>query len=295
MRRSAQITGIAIAILCMTAGIIWYAVVQESRAGVLTVSFLDVGQGDAVFITSPSGNTVLIDGGQTSRVLRELGTVIPWYDRSIDVIIPTHADADHIGGLIDVLDRYQVSHIIRPSTEGTTALWRTFTEKIKVATTQGTHVTIAQRGQIINLGGSTGSPQAPHAYLEVLMPDRPAPDLDTNTGCIVTRLVYGDTAFLLPCDAPQAIEKYLVMLDGTDLRSDVLKAGHHGSKTSSGPLFLGYVNPHFGVYSRGCDNTYGMPHKETIATFEAFDIPTLDTCEQGTITFESDGQKVTVK
>ena len=121
------------------------------------------------------------------------------------------------------------------------------------------------------------------------------PNLETNTGCVVTRLVYGNTSFMLSCDAPQAIEKYLVSVDGADLHANVLKAGHHGSKTSSSPIFVGYVDPQYAVYSRGCDNMYGMPHKETIATFEAFNIPTLDTCGQGTITFTSDGQKVSIK
>ncbi len=97
---------------------------------------------------------------------------------------------------------------------------------------------------------------------------------------------------MLDCDAPQSIENYLVKLDGKNLKSDVLKAGHHGSKTSSSPLFVGYVDPAYAVYSRSCDNTYGFPHAETVSTFARFDVPTLDTCKQGTITFVSDGTKV---
>lgn len=131
-----------------------------------------------------------------------------------------------------------------------------------------------------------------HAYLEVLSPDRLVPRVDTNTGCVVARLVYGKTAFMLSCDAPHEIENYLVYLGGGALRSDVLKAGHHGSKTSSGVLFLGYVNPQWGVFSRGCNNRYGHPAPETVARFSQFEIPTLDTCEEGTITFASDGQTV---
>jgi competence protein ComEC len=97
---------------------------------------------------------------------------------------------------------------------------------------------------------------------------------------------------MLGCDAPQTVEKYLAALDGRGLKSDVLKAGHHGSRTSSAPLFLDMVDPQWVVYSRGCDNIYGHPNRETIETMARFGIPTLDTCEQGTITFESDGRKV---
>lgn len=287
MRKSTRISGILILTLLIVSAVIWSAVLRESRHGVLTVSFLDVGQGDSILIESPSGLTVLIDGGPTAGVLREISKQMPWYDRSIDVIIATHSDADHITGLIDVLERYQVSYIVRSSVEGTTATWNALRDSIGAEKRERARVVTAVRGQIIDLGGGV--------YLEVLSPDRLVPNLETNTGCVVTRLVYGNTSFMLPCDAPQAIEKYLVSVDGADLRANVLKAGHHGSKTSSSPLFVGYVDPQYAVYSRGCDNMYGMPHKETIATYEAFNIPTLDTCTRGTIIFTSDSQKVTLK
>jgi competence protein ComEC len=209
---------------------------------------------------------------------------MPWYKRSIDVVIPTHPDSDHIGGLVDVLERYNIGYVVQSSVLGNTATWDVLEDTIVADTKRGTHLIIAKRGQIIDLGGG--------AYLEVLSPDRMVPHLDTNMGCVVTRLVYGNTSFMLSCDLPQAMEDYLVELDGADLHADVLKAGHHGSKTSSSPIFVGYVNPQYAVYSRGCNNVYGMPHVETIATFKAFNIPTLDTCTMGTITFTSDGQKV---
>jgi competence protein ComEC len=148
-------------------------------------------------------------------------------------------------------------------------------------------VITAERGQVIDLGDGT--------YLEVLSPDRSVPNVDTNDACVVTGLVYGATSFMLSCDSPQNIEDYLVYLDGKNLHSDVLKAGHHGSKTSSSPLFVGFVHPTYAVYSRGCNNKYGFPHAETVATFKQFNIPTLDTCLDGTVTFESDGQKVLLK
>jgi beta-lactamase superfamily II metal-dependent hydrolase len=108
-------------------------------------------------------------------------------------------------------------------------------------------------------------------------------------------LVYGDTSFLFTGDSPQAIEKYLVSLDGTRLKSDVLKVGHHGSKTSSASVFVGYVSPQYAVLSRGCANSYGHPHQEVLDTFARFEIEMLDTCKEGTITFVSDGTTVRLR
>ncbi len=297
MRQSARVKGIAILVLFIVTFSIWYVTLNESRGGLLEVSFLDVGQGDAIFIQAPSGRQVLIDGGRGSIVLRRLAAVSHWYDRSIDVVIATHPDADHIGGLIDVLDRYNVGTVVRSSVEGDTQMWRTFIERI---TREGALDVVAVRGHIIDLGDG--------AYLEILSPDRSVPHVETNTGCVVARLVYGETAFMLSCDAPQAIEKYLVALDGSTrlttgsstsltaggsgLTSNVLKAGHHGSKTSSAISFVGFVGPEYAVLSRGCKNSYGHPHKQTLDTFARLQIPTLDTCVLGTITFVSDGKTV---
>ncbi|MEK7133652.1 MAG: MBL fold metallo-hydrolase [Patescibacteria group bacterium] len=279
MRRSVQIKGIVILILFAVTLCIGYVLAKGERRGLLTISFLDVGQGDSIFIDTPSGRQVLIDGGPNSGVLRKLARVSPWYDRSIDVIIPTHPDADHIGGLIDVLDRYKVSTIVRSSVEGDTKTSQVLIDAIRQ---EGAQQITAKRGQIIDLGKGV--------YLEILFPDRNVAHIETNTGCIVARLVFGDTAFMLSCDAPQNIENYLVSLGGAALRSNVLKAGHHGSKTSSALAFIGSVDPQFAVYSRGCKNKYGHPAPETTARFEQFNIPILDTCNEGTITFVSDGR-----
>lgn len=282
---SARITGVVIAILLVVTASIGYAAIREDRRGLLTVSFLNIGQGDSIFIDAPSGRQALIDGGPDASVIRRLGEVMPFYDRSIDVVIPTHPDKDHIAGLIDVLERYRVSYIFQSSVHGSTPVWDTLEKEIADVAKDGATVITAQRGQVIDLGEG--------AYLEILSPDRSVPSVATNEGCVVAHLVYGNTSFMLSCDAPQDIENYLVDLDGGTLRSDVLKAGHHGSKTSSSPLFVGEVNPSYAVYSRGCNNQYGFPHAETIATFALFNIPTFDTCTEGTVTFVSDGQTVT--
>lgn len=284
MKRSVLVQGTVLAILfAITLGV-WWAVAREERSGILAVSFLDVDQGDAIFIDAPSGRQVLIDGGKGRVVLRALGKQMPWYDRSIDVILATHPDQDHIGGLVDVLARYAVDTIVESSVFDNGSDAKALEE---AAAREGAERIIAMRGQVIDLGGGV--------HIEILFPDRDVPGLETNTASIVARLVYGDTSFMLTGDSPQSIEKYLVLLSAEELASSVLKVGHHGSKTSSHESFVGFVNPEYAVYSRGCDNSYGHPHADVRALFARFEIPTLDTCEEGTITFVSDGRSVSLR
>lgn len=279
MRLSAKITWGVVAGLAVCAALIWSAA-YRAHPGVLTVSFLDIGQGDSIYIESPTGRRVLIDGGRDRTVLRELGAVVPWWNRSIDVVLATHPDADHVAGLVDVLQRYRVAYIFQPGIGVQTGPAESML--LSVAH-EGAKEILARRGQVIDIGGG--------ARLEILHPDRDVSHAETNDGCIVARLVYGATAFMLSCDAPRGVEKYLVAM-GDDLHADVLKAGHHGSRTSSDPLFVGMVDPTYGVFSRGCDNTYGHPHKETIETFKQFGLEVHDTCKEGRVTFISDGATV---
>jgi competence protein ComEC len=285
MQQSVKILGTTIVVLCTATVIVWWAVASASTGGELRVTFLDIGQGDAVFIQSPSGVQALIDGGKNRAVIRELGRVMPLFDRSIDVVLATHPDADHIGGLPDVFKRYDVSLIVQSSVqdeEGTDAA--AFAKAAASEVESGAQLLTAVRGQVYDLGSGV--------RLEILFPDRDVPNIETNTGSIVGRLVYGDTSFMLTGDAPEQIEKYLVQLDGADLKSNVLKAGHHGSKTSSSLMFVGFVSPEYAVFSRGCGNSYGHPHPYVVATFARLGIETLDTCNDGAVTFVSDGTRV---
>jgi competence protein ComEC len=284
MRRSSRITGHALIASVLIIALLIYAASREDRHGLLTVSFLDIGQGDSIFIDAPSGRQVLVDGGKGSLVLQRLSSVMPWWDRSIDVVIATHPDADHIGGLIDVLSRYTVGTIVHSSVQGDTQTAAALEASMRK---EGAAEATALRGQVIALGGG--------AYIEILFPDRAVPHVETNDGSIVARLVYGDTVFMLTGDAPATVENYLAALDPASLHAGVLKAGHHGSKYSSGPIFLGTVGPQFGIFSRGCDNTYGHPAPDVVERFASFGIPTFDTCTEGTITFVSDGTAVTRK
>jgi competence protein ComEC len=212
---------------------------------------------------------------------------MPWWDRRIDVVVATHPDADHVGGLFDVLERYEVSYILESGVAHDTPQAESLFTAVTREVGSGAQQLLARRGQIVDLGGG--------AYAQILFPDRNVSGLETNTASIVMRIVYGQTSFLLSGDSPIVIEEYLVALDGKKLQSTVLKAGHHGSRTSTSPLFVGFVSPEWGVFSRGCDNEYGHPHQEVVALFEQFGVSTKDTCEDRTVTFVSDGTQVLVQ
>jgi len=257
---------------------IWSAVFAEERSGVLVVAFLDVGQGDAIFIEAPNGSQMLVDGGPNSAVVRELSRMMPFHDRSIDIVVATHPDKDHIAGLVDVFERYEVGRYLDPAVEHDSGVYLALQNAVEE---EGIERTLARRGMRIALDEGV--------YADILFPDRDVSTVETNLGSIIMKVVYGETEFLLTGDAPQAIEKYLVAQDVEGLRSDVLKAGHHGSKTSSAEDFVGFVNPHTAIISAGKDNSYGHPHKEVLDTFKKFGIEIRSTAEEGTIVFRSDG------
>lgn len=273
-----------LAILFLATLFIWYAVTRSDRQGILTVAMLDIGQGDAIFIEAPNGNQLLVDGGPPSAVLRALPEMMPFYDRSLDMILVTNPDKDHIGGFIDVLNAYRVGEMIEPGTVSPTG---TYAELSRLAEEKKVSKVFARRGMKIFLDENV--------RLDILFPDRDVSGVTTNTGSIVARLVYGDTSFMLTGDAPEAIEKFLVALDGRALASDVLKVGHHGSRTSTSPEFVGFVAPKVALISDGKGNSYGHPHKETLDTLNNFGVQILRTDSLGTIVLKSDGQTVTVE
>ena len=272
MRKSVRIKGIVVLVLCIMTASIWYAAWREDAHGRLAISILNVGKGSAIYIEAPSGRQVLVGGGPDASVLRRLGSVLPPWDRSLDIVVVPDVDAGDVSGLVDVLQRYTVNTIIQSSVQSTTPMWNLFEKEAQDDAAHGTKILTARRGQIIDLGKG--------AQLEVLFPDRNLLSAGTGEGCVVLRLVYGGTSVLLPCDSTLGVQNYLAMLDGTKLKSDVLVA-----RTKSSPIFLGYVAPQYVVYSRGCDAT----------SVPITDVQILDTCKDGTITFVSDGQTIRVK
>ncbi|MBU0750458.1 MBL fold metallo-hydrolase [Patescibacteria group bacterium] len=250
----------------------------------LTVSFLDIGQGDSIFIESPTGVQLLIDGGPDRSVLRELPKRMGIFDRSIDVVLATHPDKDHIAGLTEVFNRYAVGTYVESGVEGDSS----YVDSLAAAvTSERVNTILAKRGMRLHLGGG--------AYADILYPDRDVTNLETNTASIVVRVVYGESEFLLTGDAPISVEDWLVDLDGEHLASDVLKAGHHGSRTSTSEEWITAVHPQYVVISAGEDNSYGHPHTEVVDRIRERGARMLSTATDGTVTFTSDGQVLTVR
>lgn len=262
---------------------VWFPVITFSseEEEFLTVRFLDVGQGDSIQIVTPDGFEMLIDGGATSGVLRELEKNRRFFDRKIDVIMATHPDTDHIGGLVDVLDRYQVNMVMQSQVEHEASAARAFA---RAAEAEGAEIVSAIGGQIIQLGAST--------TIHILSPNGDTTNWESNNASVVVQVVYGDIEFMLTGDAPSSIEDYLVGAYGADLESEVLKLGHHGSKTSTSEKFLDTVSPEYAVVSAGLDNRYGHPHTSVMSRVFERDIQTFSTATEGTITFKSDGTDV---
>jgi competence protein ComEC len=256
--------------------------------GMLCVHFLDVGQGDAILIESPAGVEVLIDGGPGGSVLQGLSDALGFFDRDIDIAVATHPDQDHIGGLIDVLERYAVGAIVMTENKNDTNVSGMFDT---YADNEGAEIIYARAGQIFDLGiGEAGS-----TTLSILFPDRDPTGFEGNTASIVARLSYGDTDFLLTGDAPATVEGFLVETYGNGLQSEVLKVGHHGSRTSTSEDFLMTVAPEYAVISAGKDNSYGHPHVEVTDLVFNHRVEIKNTAEDGSIIFESNGTQLWLK
>ncbi len=276
---------IVLACLVAADGAIAYALLVPP-APVLTVSFLDVGQGDSILIKSPDGVEMLIDGGKDRSVLRQLPSVIGPLDRSIDLVVETHPDADHIGGLPEVLKKYAVAYFLSPGKASDSSVYAQLLAM--EASEPGMQGILAREGMRIHLGKDV--------YADVFHPEDNVGKLrDTNDASIVMRLVYGDTEFMLTGDAPSWVEDRLVSEYGDRLRSDVLKAGHHGSKHSTDDAWLAAVQPDTVVISAGKGNSYGHPHPETLDRIRTEGAAVVSTIDAGTITLISDGKTVVRK
>lgn len=246
----------------------------------LRVDILDVGQGDAILLTSPSGVQMLIDAGRDRAVLRALGEVMPFSDRYIDVVVITHPDADHIGGFPAVFDRYEIGAVVGTNSHSDTALFGRFDRSIQ---NEGSELFEARRGMVIDMGLGV--------FVQILFPYADT-IITGNDASVVAKVIYGKTSFLLTGDVGTSVEKHLVLREGEYLESDVLKLGHHGSRTSTSRIFMESVQPEVAIISAGKDNSYGHPHTEVLETLAGVGVPYLGTYEVGTVTFFSDGEKI---
>ena len=239
-----------------------------------------MGQGDAILIQSPDGRQILVDGGPSPSALNdELGEVLPFWDRSLDLVVMTHPDADHATGLIPLFDRFAIGAALDGGTDDSAAAtaWR------NAADAAGTSPQAVVRGMRVRAGA---------AELAVLNPDSGSDAQSDNNGSIVLRLDYGASSLLLMGDAESDAEQAL--LSGhLPLRADVLKVGHHGSDAGTSAQFLAAVRPSLAVISVGADNRFGHPAPQLLARLR--DIQTLRTDERGRIELVSDGKTWVVR
>jgi competence protein ComEC len=259
--------------------VIWYAVFYfESRQN-LWVSFFDVGQGDAIFIQAPNGNQVLVDGGPDNKVIQELGKVMPFHDREIDMIVATHADADHLTGLVRVLTHYDADVIVW---NGQDAKTKIFEEWKGALDTENAEILVGRCCMRFTLSDM--------AFFEILYPlsTTQLPKETQNNYSLVIRFVYGNDSFLFTGDIERQAE-YEIAQQNFHLTSDVLKVPHHGSKTSSSELFLEEVSPKIAVISVGRSNPYGHPYDAILQRLDAYGIKIRRTDQEGDIKFISNG------
>ncbi len=269
--------GLAVAAACF-----WWAALQH-QGGRLTVRVLDVGQGDAILIDTPDGHHVLVDGGASGLTLEErLGEALPFWERTIDLVALTHPQGDHISGLIDALERYDVREVLASPVVASTAAYQEW--RALIADEQIPYYE-AQPGNRIDLGGG--------ATMRVLGPGPKAfASGKINNESLVLKLTWHNVSFLLTGDIEAGGEQALID-SGVDLHSTVLKVAHHGSDTSSSPAFLQAVQPAVAIVSVSANNPYGHPSPSVMSRFDRSLV--LRTDQEGTIQLSTDGEHLWIE
>ena len=246
----------------------------------LKVTFFDVGQGDAIFIETPQGQQILIDGGPDNSVVEKLDKTLPFWDKSLDLVVLTHADADHITGLVPVLEDYKIDSVLWTGVEKNTNIFTAWKDALL---NENSYVAYAEALQKI-----FWSQNKDQEYIEILYPNRAAIEnvKAVNDTSIIARLVFGEHSFLFTGDISDSVERELVR-SNADIDADILKIPHHGSKSSNSSVFLSAVTPELGIIQVGAKNRYGHPTKEALDRLAS--IPVLRTDKNGDIVIETNG------
>lgn len=242
------------------------------------VHFINAGQGDSILIES-DGHYMLIDAGENKKG----STVTQYLDslkiQRLDYVIGTHPHSDHIGGLDTVIKAFDIGKVILPPVTHTT---KTFEDLLDALRDKDLKIARPTAGDIYQLGSAT---------FQIIAPNKDYGD-NLNNWSVGIRLTCGNNAFLFAGDAEKEAEHDMTV-NGLPLQADVLKLGHHGSRTSSTDEFLDKVNPSYAVILCGRDNSYGHPHKEILEKLKARNIQVFRTDRQGTITAAADGTNIT--
>lgn len=276
---------VILALLLMV--VVYFQIKEKPQNDFLKIVFIDVGQGDAIYIEAPNGRQMLIDGGRDQIILPKLAKIMPLGDRTIDLVIATNPDQDHIGGLINVLHEYKIDQVI---TSGTEKESDTFEEFNQIIEEKEILKMKAWRGQKIVLDDQK------NIYFEILFPDRDVSEWEANDGSVVGKLVYGSKTFLFMGDATKYTENIIRWNEKEEkLDIDVLKLGHHGSDTSTTKYWLHLTSPQLAIISAGINNKYGHPSQEVINNLKELNILYLETAKIGNILIKTDGQNLFYK
>lgn len=244
------------------------------------VTFFDVGQGDAALYQTPNNLKILIDGGVDNKIINHLGKHLSWLDNEIDIVVATHDDADHIFGLIKVLEKYRVKVLFVSLPNSNNEIMQRI---INVANSRNVKVVTVDRPAIVNTEDGV--------IIKFLFPTINLDGVeDGNNASVVTQIIYkgssGEVKILSTGDLGIGGEKYLVSVYGDDLKSNILKLGHHGSDTSTSPEFLQKVKPEVAIVSAGRSNKFGHPHQSVLDLLSKFNIEVRQTNLEGNIYFE---------
>lgn len=262
-------------------GLLYFYSKQQTN---LSINFLDVGQGDAIFIKTPFNQNILVDGGPDSTVLKRLGENLPWWSRTIDLLVLTHPHDDHIIGLNEIIKRYDVRKIIYTGVVYDSSAYDSWQESVKAYQIP---TVIIDHPQIINLGKN--------CILEILYPRQAiyGQSIDNlNNSSLVSKLVCAGVKILLVGDAEQAEEKELLQAEA-DLSADIIKVGHHGSDTASSEEFLAKVKPQYAIIEVG-KNDFGLPSLRVIKRLERRGVKIYRTDQSGTIVIKKNDQKIEI-
>lgn len=260
---------------------------QESKFNdnKLHLVFCNVGQGDGIYIRTPKGNDILIDGGPNETILNCLNNNMPFWDRDLELVILTHPHADHIIGLISVLKKYKVlSFATSPSSNSSDV----YKELVRILKEKGIAEKILSKGdKFTSDDGIILTTQWPYSSLAKTVLGSKTEYFDQNDSSVVELLSFGKLKVLLPGDVSYSIENELA----SSIPSiDILKVSHHGSKTGTSKEFLEAIRPKLAVISVGKNNNYNFPASSTLELLKSFGIKTLRTDQNGEVEVVSDGE-----
>jgi len=277
-------TALPVLLPCTMVALLWMGV-RALPDGRLHIYTLDVGQGDAILIRSPQGHLVLVDGGPDPLLLASrLGRVLPFWERSIDLVLVTHDDADHVGGLAGLPSHYRISQAVHVRPTAASPAGQAWQEALRVA---GIHPISLTAGSQVRLG---------ECSLSLLHPAATARETaeQGNDDSLVSLLEYGHFRLLMMGDAGMAVEQGL-LARGELLQMTALKVAHHGSPSASSSAFLGTVSPQVALVSVGGENRYGHPAPAVLERLEQAGALVLRTDQRGTIELSTDGARLWIK